>query len=118
MNHVVTSLIVFIVGGAIGYFVGTANSAPVAQDTHGGKMEGAMHGMMSGLEGKTGEDFDHAFLDEMIVHHEGAVQMAKQLLNQTTRPELQKLGNDIITAQVREIEMMKGWMNEWFGNEH
>ena len=67
-----------------------------------------------GLEGKTGDELDKAFLAEMIVHHEGAVQMAQTLLKGTKRPELIKLGNDIITAQTGEIQMMKQWQRDWF----
>lgn len=77
-------------------------------------MNHAMDNMMSGLTGKTGADFEKAFLAEMIVHHEGAVVMAEALLKNTSRPELVKLGNDIITAQTGEISMMKKWLVEWF----
>ena len=77
-------------------------------------MGGMMRSMMSGLSGKTGDDFDKAFLSEMIVHHQGAVEMAKEVLAKSKRPELIKLANDIITAQTKEIDMMKGWQNTWF----
>lgn len=77
-------------------------------------MHGAMDGMMGGLAGKTGDALDEAFLDDMIVHHEGAVRMAEQLLAETKRPELIKLGNDVVATQTKEIEMMKGWRKEWF----
>jgi len=78
-------------------------------------MHGAMDGMMMGLQGKTGDALDEAFLTEMIVHHEGAVSMARTLVAGTKRPELLKLGNDIITAQTKEIEMMTQWRKAWFG---
>ncbi len=77
-------------------------------------MHGAMGSMMSGLAGKTGAALERAFLEEMIVHHEGAVEMAQTLLKSTTRPELVKLGNDIVTAQTGEIQMMRGWLDTWF----
>ncbi len=76
-------------------------------------MEGMMKGMMAGLEGKTGLEFDQAFLSEMIIHHQGAVDMAKQVLATSKRPELIKLANEIIVAQTKEIEMMKKWQTEW-----
>jgi uncharacterized protein (DUF305 family) len=78
-------------------------------------MHGAMIGMTSGLAGKTGDELDKAFLDEMIVHHEGAVEMAQTLQKGTLRSELLKLASDIIEAQTREIRMMKQWRSEWFG---
>lgn len=77
-------------------------------------MGGMMDSMMRGLEGKTGDNFDKAFLSEMIVHHEGAVNMAKEVLAKSKRPELLKLANDIINAQTSEIQMMKDWQTSWF----
>jgi len=114
-NVLVIGLLTLIVGLLIGYFVGT--SRPVSQQSAvsmSSGMHGAMGGMMMGLEGKTGDALDLAFLDEMIVHHQGAVEMAQTLLRGTKRPELIKLGNDIITAQTQEIQMMKDWRKAWF----
>lgn len=80
----------------------------------GSDTDNVMYGMMTGLQGKTGDDFDKAFLSEMIVHHEGAVAMAEEVLKTSKRPELIKLANDIISAQNKEIEMMGGWNKAWF----
>jgi uncharacterized protein (DUF305 family) len=77
-------------------------------------MNSMMSGMMSGLNGKTGDEFDKAFLAEMIVHHQGAVVMAQAVLKNSKRPELIKLANDIISAQTGEITMMKNWQKSWF----
>jgi uncharacterized protein (DUF305 family) len=77
-------------------------------------MDSMMNGMMAGLQGKTGNEFDKAFLSEMITHHQGAVVMAQAVLQSSKRPELVKLANDIISAQTKEIEMMKGWQKSWF----
>ena len=81
---------------------------------NGTDMKGMMHSMNQGLYGKTGDAFDQAFLVEMIVHHQGAVEMAQQVLKVSQRPELIKLANDIITAQTKEIGMMKEWQSTWF----
>ncbi len=77
-------------------------------------MAHTMEGMMAGLNGKTGDNFDKAFLSEMIVHHEGAVLMAQAVLQTSKRPELLKLANDIISAQTGEITTMQNWQKEWF----
>ncbi len=79
-------------------------------------MDEMMMDMNASLEGLTGDDFDKAFIDEMIVHHQGAIDMAKMVLETSKRPELIKLANDIITAQTNEIEMMSDWRAEWFAN--
>ncbi len=73
-----------------------------------------MQYMNAGLVGKSGDVFDQAFLDEMVMHHQGAVEMAKLVLATSKRPELIKLANDIITAQTKEINMMSGWRQTWF----
>jgi uncharacterized protein (DUF305 family) len=77
-------------------------------------MHTTMDGMAASLEGKTGDTFDKAFIDEMIVHHEGAVAMAEMVLEKSKRPELLKLASDIISAQTSEIQTMKTWRSTWF----
>jgi uncharacterized protein (DUF305 family) len=58
-------------------------------------------------------DFDKAFIGEMIPHHQMAVMMANMLKNSTSRPEMEKLAEDIISAQNKEIEQMRGWLQAW-----
>ena len=74
-----------------------------------------MDAMSMNLKGKTGNDFDSAFLEEMIPHHLGAIEMARMVLATSKRPELIKLANEIISAQQKEIETMRGWQRTWFG---
>ncbi len=81
---------------------------------NGSDMSSMMEDMTAGLQGKTGDAFDKEFLAEMIVHHEGAVAMAKQVFAVSKRPELIKLANAIISAQTSEINMMQGWQKTWF----
>jgi uncharacterized protein (DUF305 family) len=57
--------------------------------------------------------FDQRFLAAMIPHHEGAIVMAKDLLAKSTRPEMKKLAQDILTSQQAEIDQMKGWQTAW-----
>lgn len=101
-----------IFGLVIGYFGGAGRAIP--QVPPASNMHGAMGAMMSDLNGKTGDTLDLAFLNGMIVHHAGAIEMAQTLLKGTKRPELIKLGDDIITAQTAEIQMMKKWRKSWF----
>ncbi len=82
--------------------------------SNGGDMSSMMHDMNASLQGKTGDAFDKEFLIQMVVHHEGAVDMAKKVLEVSKRPELIKLANDIISAQAKEIEMMNAWNKTWF----
>lgn len=90
------------------------NKEMVHQMPDGSMMSNEMDSMMAGLQGKTGDTFDKEFLSEMIVHHQGAVEMAKAVLATSKRPELLKLANDIISAQTKEIGMMQEWKKTWF----
>jgi len=83
-----------------------------------GAMQHAMEEMMLDFRGMSGEDFEKAFLEGMIVHHIGAIEMAEQLLDETDRPELVKMANDIIDVQTQEVDMMKGWLEEWYEDEN
>lgn len=65
------------------------------------------------LKGLTGDEFDKAFIDEMINHHQGAIDMANLTGSNAKHDEVKKLGQDIISAQTNEIEMMKKWQSEW-----
>jgi len=57
--------------------------------------------------------FDEQFLRMMIEHHTQATSMAALLPSKTQRPELVKIGQDIIKSQSAEIEQMKGWQKTW-----
>ncbi len=76
-------------------------------------MDEMMENMVYGLNQKTGEDFDKEFLSEMIVHHQGAIDMANLAIKSATRKEIIDLSKRIIEAQTAEIEMMKTWQKDW-----
>lgn len=58
--------------------------------------------------------FDQRFIEAMISHHEGAIEMAKSVLEQSEREELRTLAAAIIEAQEAEIKQMQQWLEEWF----
>lgn len=61
--------------------------------------------------------YDLQFLDTMIVHHEGAVQMAKLIANRTSNAEMKEFGKRIVADQQKEIDQMKKWREEWFAGK-
>lgn len=118
------TLIGLLLGLGGGYYFASAKQQPtVIEEEHAmmdetvhrdGAMQHAMDEMSLELRGKEGEEYEKAFLDGMIVHHLGAIEMAKELLTHTERPELVAMANAIIEVQSDEIEMMKVWRDEWF----
>ena len=73
----------------------------------------SMNDMAGGLKNKTGDEFDKAFIAGMIVHHEGAVEMAKLSASNAKHDEIKQLSQAIITAQQKEIAEMKQWQQDW-----
>jgi uncharacterized protein (DUF305 family) len=85
---------------------------------HGMGSNSGMHMGMMGNETdiktlENADDFDKAFIEHMIPHHQMAVMMASMLKNGTSRPEMKQLADDIVTAQTDEIGKMRQWYREW-----
>lgn len=70
------------------------------------------HLMMRSTEGITdSKQIDAIRTTDMIVHHEGAVQMAEKILTlPDVRPEVQAFAREVIRAQSTEIETMRNWL--------
>lgn len=77
----------------------------------------SMDDMMHSLEGKSGDEFDKAFITSMIEHHQGAIGMANEAKQRAGHSEIKTMADDIITAQSTEINQMKIWYKSWFGTE-
>ncbi|NKE56649.1 DUF305 domain-containing protein [Lentzea sp. PSKA42] len=74
---------------------------------------GSGNGMMTAEEmaklGKaTGAEFDRMWMEMMIKHHQGAIDMSKTHIEKGSNAESKKLAQDIITAQQAEITEMQG----------
>jgi uncharacterized protein (DUF305 family) len=75
--------------------------------------EAGMEADMAELE--EARQFDRAFIDMMVPHHQGAIRMARIELEEGEDDELAALANAIIEAQSHEIEEMNSWREDWYG---
>jgi len=90
---------------------------PVGSEDHGDMgMDETMMGMdMDMGELETAKPFDREFIDQMIVHHQGAIRMARMELRYGEDQEAKDLATAIVDAQAAEIEQMNSWRQEWYG---
>lgn len=61
---------------------------------------------MTALSNASGAEFDKLYLQGMIAHHEGAIQMTQMIVG-SNNAEAKKLAAAIISSQTAEIEKMK-----------
>ena len=90
-----------------------STSAENMQDHSAMGMMDEMSGMMVALEGKTGDDFDKAFIEQMIMHHQSAIDMAAPADTNASRQDVKTLASEIVAAQTLEIKQMKQWQSDW-----
>lgn len=110
---------------------GQASQQAPREEKTGGGMAGMDHGSMEGMDqGKAGSEgmaarsremvmpngeySDAAFVDSMVPHHEGAVEMAEVGLENAEHDQIRRLSQDIIDSQQAEIETF-GRLREGIG---
>ena len=62
---------------------------------------------MAEIDKAQGDEFDVLFLTHMIAHHQGAVDMANDVLASTTSPRVRELATAIVASQTAEIAEME-----------
>ncbi len=89
-------------GAAAAQPKGDASASSVAFDAANAKMHKDMDITYTG-------NADRDFVAGMIAHHQGAVEMAKIVIQYGKDPGIRKLAEEIVAAQEKEIAWMKDW---------
>lgn len=119
-KSIVYGIVGLVVGALISGFVfsnqtnkteiTTQPSSTMQEMDHGAD---SMTNMVNSLKAKTGDEFDKTFISEMIIHHQGAIDMANLAKQNAKHDEVKTMADDIISAQTKEINQMKQWQKEW-----
>ena len=72
----------------------------------------AMTRMMEGMSPKPTGDVDRDFVDMMVPHHQGAIDMAQAELRYGHNEKLRRMAQEIIVAQQQEIVAMRAAVGE------
>jgi uncharacterized protein (DUF305 family) len=80
-----------------------------------GSMDMGSGGMAREMVMENGKYSDRAFIDAMVPHHQGAVEMAEVALKNAEHEEIIELSRNIISSQQAEIEELKAIKKEEFG---
>ncbi len=58
--------------------------------------------------------YDLRFIDEMIMHHRGAIMSAEMMITDSEHPELRDLARRIQESQQHQIDQMLAWRAQWY----
>jgi uncharacterized protein (DUF305 family) len=87
-----------------------AHEAPVVESRDNAPTrayKAAMAKMHGGMDVRYTGDADRDFVNGMIPHHQGAVEMSEIVLNYGKDPDVRRLARSIIIAQKKEIRYME-----------
>ena len=94
----------------------TSASSGSTTSTPGAMMPGSGSAMMSAAPSTADGQHnaaDLAFAQQMIVHHQGAIEMADLAPSRAASQQVKDLAVRIKAAQGPEIEQMQGWLTTW-----
>ena len=107
------SLLFGIVGFLLGGLVVSIAATQLDESNTASGDDMTMSQMSADLADKNGDDFDAAFITNMIEHHQGAIDMARLAESRAKHAEIRELAREIISAQQGEITQMERWQREW-----
>ena len=86
-----------------------------SMDMGGMDMEGISAEDMAALEAALGPEFDRVWLEMMVIHHRGAVEMAQTEIAEGSNADAVALAEEIADSQAAEIEEMETLLAELGG---
>lgn len=108
-----------VLGGGAATYAATSVTDPGTNRPAGAGAVAVSAHMMDGRDTGMGSfdadaPFDAQFLDQMIMHHQGALMSTRAMIADSTRPELRDLADDIITSQSTQLDQMRTWRQQWY----
>lgn len=103
-------------GAGVGYVASRPDPTPPAASaaqTASGSSAGMMTGGPMGSFSST-QPFDLQFIDQMTMHHQGAIVSARNMIADSPRPDMRALANAIITDQTAQVRQMQAWRQQWY----
>lgn len=96
-------IIVFMIGVGLGYYFTPEYKANMYNPNSN----------MIGL-GESDYFLDKRYLDQMIAHHQAAIKLAEQAINNSERPEIKELSKHIIENEPALMEELYQWKESWY----
>ncbi len=79
---------------------------PPTEENYHSAMTAAMNRMMAAMHGHSSGDVDRDFVEMMVPHHQGAIDMAVAELRYGSNPQLKRIAQEIVVDQQQEIAAM------------
>ncbi len=99
----------------------TTNTTPapagnMSNKNHGNAngMGGMDHSNMESSPNVASQPYDLQFIDTMVMHHQGAIDMARMAVTKAQHAELREMAQKVITDQEREIAELRRHREQWF----
>lgn len=139
MNNqtILVTIIALLIGGVGGYMIADKDYGRGYERVKSDNIPMGMHrmpdgtlmdntldddnGMMSGMNHMMDMVVrsEREFIEGMIPHHKEAVDTAKEVIARGgSTPEIKQLAENIVVAQEKEIDEMKQWYQDWYGEPY
>lgn len=109
--HRFTWLLVAALGGAL-LFPGAADAIDGSEHS---SLYYEQQQSMEELSQLSGEEFEQGYINRVIPHHEGALDMAQIMVYKAPNQDTRDLSEMAIKTQAEEINQLATWQQQWYG---